>query len=372
MAVSPLPSSTSALPSAWRDRIRPGGGGASNDATPALSTLTGSTLAAVAGHAAHSATEEKDDVLPLGIRALDAALPDGGLPRRGVVELCAPGGLGRLTHLALAACRAGQREDPTPGADLAWCAWIDPTGTLYAPGVAQRGVAPSRLLVVRPEPEDTARVAVRLVGSGVFSVVIIDRSPLPGVATGCGDEPLAARPSARPWGSTGHRWRQNRWALAVRRLALASERHACTILLLSDLEQARRAPLPTRMRLELSRPHADRLRIHVAKERRGRLVPPFELPLAALRTSESAGAVSAGAVSVGPVSFRPVSADPVAPRPITADPVAPCPTLAGHLSADPVSFRPMSAGSVASCPGSAPLDLVRARDAGGSTGVATG
>lgn len=213
-------------------------------------------------------SEPADNALPLGIRTLDQALPDGGLPRRGVVELCAPSGLGRLTHLGLAACRAAQREELTPEApeapaELSWCAWVDPTGTLYAPGVAQRGVALSRLLVVRPSAEDAARVAVRLVASGVFAAIVIDRTTLPGVERDPKD--------------------RHRWSLAVRRLALASEQHACSIILLSDLEQARREPLPTRMRLELTRPRVDRLRVHLAKERRGRLVPPFELPLAELR-----------------------------------------------------------------------------------------
>lgn len=235
---------TSPLPSALLERMRISQGAPGNDLQP----------------------EPADEgALPLGLRTLDQALPDGGLPRRGVVELCAPSGLGRLTHLALAACRAAQREEVTPEApaELSWCAWVDPTATLYAPGVAQRGVALSRLLVIRPTIDDAARVAVRLVASGVFAAIVIDRTTLPGVERDAKD--------------------RRRWSLAVRRLALASEQHACSIILLSDLEQARREALPTRMRLELTRPRADRLRVHLTKERRGRLVPPFELPLSELR-----------------------------------------------------------------------------------------
>src|SRR5271157_179766 len=60
---------------------------------------------------------------------LAQVLPDGGLPR-GVVELASPRALGGATSLALAVVRAGQARGTG-----AWCAWIDPEGTLHAPGV---------------------------------------------------------------------------------------------------------------------------------------------------------------------------------------------------------------------------------------------
>src|SRR2546421_6298879 len=86
--------------------------------------------------------------LVLGWPELDAALPDGGLPR-GVVELAAPRALGGGTSIALAAMRAAHARDAR-----AWCAWIDPEATLYAPGVAAAGVDRARLLVVRPPREE--------------------------------------------------------------------------------------------------------------------------------------------------------------------------------------------------------------------------
>src|SRR6188768_2078136 len=76
--------------------------------------------------------------LPFGIAELDQALPDQGLLRGGVVELSvlAPGGLS--TTLALAAIRSFQRGSIQSMSRKAepWCAFVDPAGTLYAPGVA--------------------------------------------------------------------------------------------------------------------------------------------------------------------------------------------------------------------------------------------
>src|SRR5437867_12631025 len=80
------------------------------------------------GHAA------KARALRLGWRELDEALPDGGLPR-GVVELASPRAIGGGSAIALSAVRAAQARDAR-----AWCAWIDPEGTLYARGVAMAGV----------------------------------------------------------------------------------------------------------------------------------------------------------------------------------------------------------------------------------------
>src|SRR6187399_2305544 len=81
--------------------------------------------------------------LPLGLCSVDAALPEGGLPRGVVVELSAPQGLARATTIALALCASAQADarhrsdDDTQGA---WCAWLDPTGTLFAPGAVRAGV----------------------------------------------------------------------------------------------------------------------------------------------------------------------------------------------------------------------------------------
>ncbi|MBW2458504.1 MAG: recombinase A [Deltaproteobacteria bacterium] len=228
--------------------------------------------------------------LPLGIQSLDAGLPDAGLPRGGVVEIGSPAGLGRATALALAACVSAQRGSAQRGSaqrasaqrasaqrasaqrasaqraslpatseeDCAWCAWIDSSHTLYAPGVIQAGVELERLLVVRPDPEDIARIAVRVTASGAFSVVVIDRSGVPGA--GLGDS-------------------RARWHIVVRRLALAAEANHTTVLLLSSTSVARKEALPTAMRLELSRPNHERLSLRITKDRRGRLRGPISVDL---------------------------------------------------------------------------------------------
>ena len=116
-------------------------------------------------------------VLPLSWPGLGDLLPDGGLPR-GVVELAAPRALGGSTSVALAAVRAGQARDRS-----AWCAWLDPEGTLHAPGVVAAGVDLDRMLVVRPPRAQLARVAVKVVGAGAFEVVVVDIDAVPGAST---------------------------------------------------------------------------------------------------------------------------------------------------------------------------------------------
>jgi recombination protein RecA len=132
--------------------------------------------------------------------------------------------------------------------DCRWCGWVDSRGTLYAPAVADAGVELERLLVVRPGPDDIAKIAVRMAASRVCAVLVVDRSGVPGARV------IAA---------------SIRWDIAVRRLALACEGTDTTVVLLSEIEQARAAALPVAMRLELTRPSADRLSVRVVKDRRG-------------------------------------------------------------------------------------------------------
>jgi recombination protein RecA len=182
---------------------------------------------------------------------LEAVLPDGGLPR-GIVELAAPGKLGGATRVALAAVRAAQARSPN-----AWCAWIDPEGTLHAPGVVAAGVDLSRMLVVRTPRPLLGKVGVKVVSSGAFEVVVVDvdaqSSPSPGV--------LASLSRSRGWAPE----------LLVRKLALAAEPSGATVLLLTDASRPRAATWPVALRLELSRPDARSLAVRVAKERRGRV-----------------------------------------------------------------------------------------------------
>jgi RecA/RadA recombinase len=190
--------------------------------------------------------------LPLGWSEVDALLPDGGLPR-GVIELVAPRVLGGVTRLCLAAVRAAQARDPR-----AWCAWLDPEGTLYAPGAAKAGVDLARLFIVRPDRSQLGRVAVKVAASGAFDVVVVDVHPVGEVAITVA-KPL--RGARRPLPLE----------VVVRKLALASEEHGATVLLATDARVSRAVPWPVALRLEMGRSSPDALTIRVAKEKRGRI-----------------------------------------------------------------------------------------------------
>jgi hypothetical protein len=189
-------------------------------------------------------------VLRLGWRELEAALPDGGLPR-GVVEITSPGALGGATRVALAAVVGGQGRGVG-----AWCAWVDPEGSLYAPGVFKSGVDLSRLFVVRPPRKHLAQVAVKLAQAAAFEVIVVDYAGTFGAQE-------ASRVGRRKGGGL-------RPEVLVRKLALLAEKGGSTILLLTDSSEPRPLPLPVALRLELGRaPHA--LHVKVAKERFCRL-----------------------------------------------------------------------------------------------------
>ena len=202
--------------------------------------------------------EEALAPLPTGLSALDEVLPGGGLPRACVVELSAPHGLARATSIALAACASAQAEARCRGAagtEGAWCAWVDATATLFAPAAAAADVDLTRLLVVRP-PLDAgvlARVAVRIAQAGAFAVVVIDTTGVPGRAAN---------------------ERLDRWATVVRRLSLAVEKSATTVLLMTDARAARPLPLPVAMRIELERRNANQISVRVGKDRLGRVTSP--------------------------------------------------------------------------------------------------
>ena len=204
---------------------------------------------AKAGVRIGSAQGPEDLGLPLGIESLDAVLPDQGLPRGSVVELAVSGPSGLATFIALSAVRAAQlaaKEISRPG----WCAFVDPSSTLYAPGVAALGVDLERLLVVRPPLEALGRTALKLVESAVFSLVVIDTLGTLGRPL---DMPLAA------------------WGRIVRRLSMGVDGTNRSVLLVTDAKEPRVLPLPVAQRIELSQPDSGRLGVRIAKDRRGRI-----------------------------------------------------------------------------------------------------
>ncbi|WP_119418966.1 ImuA family protein [Desertibaculum subflavum] len=126
--------------------------------------------------------ESAEEVLPLGLPAIDRILPDGGLRRGALHEIEAPGddmaGIGFA--LALAARAAG-------GGPILWCqagSAPDP-GPLYGPGLRQFGLSPAALLVVRPaKPRDVlwameeglrAGTVAAIIGQGVVPDMIASR-----------------------------------------------------------------------------------------------------------------------------------------------------------------------------------------------------
>ncbi|HEY3665543.1 MAG TPA: recombinase A [Polyangiaceae bacterium] len=191
--------------------------------------------------------------LSLGVEALNRVLPDHGLPRGAVVELSIHGGSALGTSLGLAACRAAQLAAVERGGSMPWCAFLDPSGTLYAPGVAAAGVNLERLLVVRPSVEALSRVALRIVESAACAVTVIDLIGVPG-------QSLAVNLTA--------------WLRVVRRLAMGVDGTAHSVILLTDASEQRPLPLPVAQRIELERPTEGKLVVRVAKDKQGRVSAP--------------------------------------------------------------------------------------------------
>lgn len=212
----------------------------------------------------HAALEFQNTscILPLGVPALDEALPQGGLAYGSVIELQVRGSSGAATSFALCVCRAAQSNGAdgaatSPGERIMpsprpWCAFIDPSASLFAPGVAQLGVDLERLLVLRPKLEAVERVAVRIAEAKVASVLIID------LRGALAELPVDDR----------------RWQRTIRRLALAVKQLSTCVLVITRAEARHALPLPVAMRLEMSRSSSDSLELRVAKERTGRVSPP--------------------------------------------------------------------------------------------------
>jgi len=85
--------------------------------------------------------------MALGLPGIDGALPGGGLARGCLHELC-----GAPVHgaaLGFAAALLGRLM-----ADGGHVVWIGPRDELFGPGLAELGLAPERLIVVRARPRD--------------------------------------------------------------------------------------------------------------------------------------------------------------------------------------------------------------------------
>lgn len=210
--------------------------------------------------------QSAERVLPLGVAALDAVLPSRGLLQGSVIELQVQGAGSAATSFALCACRAAQQAGAPQASRLQasrlldagrpWCAFIDPSASLFAPGVAQLGVELERLLVVRPDPDALERVAIRIAEAKAVSVLVID------LRGALGALPVSAQ----------------RWPRTVRRLALAVRNLGTCVLVITPAERRAALPLPVAMRLEFSRATAESFALGVAKERSGRVSPAHNIP----------------------------------------------------------------------------------------------
>jgi hypothetical protein len=105
-------------------------------------------------------------VLPTGIEPLDRML-GGGLPRGRLIELAGRRSTGR-TGLACAIAAHSTRHGEIVG-------WVDSTDVLDPESVVTTGIAPTRVLWIRPRSEhDGPKAAEYLLGAGGFGLVVLD------------------------------------------------------------------------------------------------------------------------------------------------------------------------------------------------------
>lgn len=163
-----------------------------------------------------------------GFPALDEALPGGGWPRVGLIELLVPqAGIGEI-RLLLPALAALTHLVPAR-----WCAWIAPPFEPHAAALAARGLALERTIVAQTEtPLWAFEQALR---SGACEVALA--------------------------------WARRAPARALQRLQLAAEQGRALGVLFRSLRQAR-APSAAMLRLVLEPARAG-IRVSLLKSRGG-------------------------------------------------------------------------------------------------------
>lgn len=167
-----------------------------------------------------------------GFATLDLALPGGGWPRAGLVEILTEhAGVGELRLimpvLAYLSCQTPAR----------WCAWVAPPLHPFAPALVAQGVALSRQLIVRAEAPLWAMEQV--LGSGACEMALA--------------------------------WLRVATPRSLRRLQLATERGRTLGIVFRSWRQSREAsPAVLRLRVE---PVERGVRITLLKSRGGARMP---------------------------------------------------------------------------------------------------
>jgi len=188
--------------------------------------------------------------LPTGFPALDAALPAGGWPFPGLIEiLSGHPGSGALRLVLPALARLAQ--------DRRWLIWVAPPYQPYAPALQAAGVDLSRVMIVDVDGAEPGAPAGRVPPGAV-------------PATG-GDQVLWAFEQALrfPGCGAGLLWPGALEALTLRRLQLACEAGG-TLGVLFRAGEFVDQPSPAALRLLLTpQPAADALDITVLKCRGG-------------------------------------------------------------------------------------------------------
>jgi hypothetical protein len=163
-----------------------------------------------------------------GAAALDAALPDGGWPRRGLIEILVPrSGSGELTLWAPLIRRLTHAHTPR------WCAFVAPPFEPFAPAWQEQGARLDRLLVVQARPAESLWTLEQCLLSGACAL---------GIA-----------------------WPQAAGMTELRRLALAAERGASLGVLIRPARAAREHTAAT-LRIALTR-SATHLQLDLLKGR---------------------------------------------------------------------------------------------------------
>jgi hypothetical protein len=189
--------------------------------------------------------------------ALQQLIFEGQIPPGGVTELCTEEGSALLTTIALRACRRVQQQSQELYGESSWCAFVDSSRCLYAPGVQAAKIDLSRLLVLRPDEEALYRVTLRLVESELFPLVVIDSTSFLGQR----DHSLTP------------------WVRVLRRLSSFLSQKSQSVLLLTQKGASRPLPLPVLQRIELNRSSKSELSVKVPKSSVGIYSGPLRFSL---------------------------------------------------------------------------------------------